>query len=412
MNRKLRLFFASCAALAQISPVWAQSLEDAVSNGKIFGEMRYRYEQVEQEGIPRTATANTLRASMGFETGIYKGFNALVEAQTVRHMGGDKFNDTVNGNAAYPVIPDPENSEFNQAWLAWSGPAGFSVKAGRQQILLDNQRFVGNVGWRQNDQTFDAASVAFAPSDKTSFSYSYVWNVNRIFGEHSAIPDYTGNTHLLHGEHAFADWLKVSAYGYFTDINEAPASSSRTLGMQATGKVPLNGDWKFQYLAEYARQRDSKNSPLRYSEDYFHIAPSLSWKNLTLQAGYESLGGNGTSAFQTPLATLHAFNGAADKFLVTPAGGLEDAYGRIAYKIENAEKWINGTTLEAAYHDFRAQSTSVDYGTEWDFQVRKSFTTKDFVVKNWTVSAKYADYQADQHMTDTKKLWLTVNTKF
>ncbi len=47
----------------------------------------------------------------------------------------------------------------------------------------------------------------------------------------------------------------------------------------------------------------------------------------TLGVGYELLGSDdGVAAFQTPLATLHKFNGFADQFLVTPAGGLQDIY--------------------------------------------------------------------------------------
>lgn len=414
MKKNLSLFLLSTAFIItmQLSQAHADSPEDLIKKGKVFGELRYRYENVDQDGIVKTATANTLRANLGFETGTYYDFKALIEGQAVRHMGHDDFNDTTNGKGTYPIIADPENSEFNQAWIMWSGLPYTSFKLGRQIINFDNQRFVGAVGWRQNDQTFDAGTVTVKPLEKLALVYNYIWNINRIFGEHHAIPDYSGDTHLLHAEYAYADWLKAVAYGYFTDLEEAQNLSSQTVGMQFTGKAPLNDDWKLQYLGEYARQSDRKDNPNNYDASYFHVTPSLIWKDVTFQVGFETLGGNGTQAFQTPLATLHAFNGWADKFLVTPANGLEDAYIRVGYKVSGINTWVDGTTLDAIYHDFNAEDTSADYGKEWNFQIAKTFKTEDFVAKEWTITAKYADYNADTLNTDTNKFWLMLGTKF
>lgn len=406
------------AVIAFSADALADSPTDLITQGKVFGELRYRYEWVEQGGLPRTATADTLRANLGFETGVYRNFKALVEGQSIRRIGDDDFNDTTNGKVAYPVIADPENNEFQQAWIMWSGIPKTSLKLGRQHIILSNHRFFSNVGWRQNDQTYDAATAVFRPLDKASLQYSYVWNVNRVFGNHNAIPDFTGDTHVIHGEYALADWLKLTAYAYLLDIRQGPAPfapgalSSQTYGAQAAGKVPLGGDWTFQYLAEYAVQSDRGSSPLDYREPYFHLLPGLQWKNVTLQAGFESLGGDGTSAVQTPLALLHGFNGWADKFLNTPAGGLEDAYGRAAYKIAGLHDFVDGTVVEAVYHDFGAENTSMDYGKEWNFQVSKTFKTEGFVIKEWSVAAKYADYDADGLFTDTNKAWLMFGVKY
>ncbi|TAL31929.1 MAG: hypothetical protein EPN97_10240 [Alphaproteobacteria bacterium] len=404
---------ASLFALLQVPSAQADSPEDLFSKGKVFGQLRYRYENVDQAGLAHTTgVANTLRANLGFETGTYKDFKALVELQTVQRLGDDDYNDTVNGKTTYPTIADPENNEFNQAWIMWSGLPKTSLKLGRQNIILDNQRFVGNVGWRQNDQTYDAGTATFTPVEKLILSYSYVWNINRIFGEHNAIPDYTGANHLIHGEYTFADWLKIAAYDYLLDIHQKQTLSSQTYGAQATGKVPLVADLKLQYLAEYAHQADYKDSPINFHASYYHLSPSLLWKGVTLQAGMESLGGDGANAFQSPLATLHAFNGWADEFLTTPANGLEDRYGRVGYKLSGLNKWVDGTTFDAVYHDFNAENTSADYGTEWNFQVSKTFKTEDFNIKEWTVTAKYADYNADTLFTDTNKFWLMVDLKF
>lgn len=54
-----------------------------------------------------------------------------------------------------PAVIDPAGVELNQLWLAWKGERG-GATLGRQRLQLDNQRWVGNSGWRQNEQTFDA----------------------------------------------------------------------------------------------------------------------------------------------------------------------------------------------------------------------------------------------------------------
>lgn len=409
-----KIFIMSTALLTMINftPALGESPEDLFRNGKFFGELRYRYENVEQGGIAKTATANTLRANLGFETGSCYNLKALVEGQSIQHLGTDHFNDTTNGLGTYPVIADPENNEISQAWIMWSGIPKTDLKLGRQNIMLDNHRFVGNVGWRQNDQTYDAATLIVKPFDKMTLNYHYVWNVNRIFGEHSAIPDYSGNTHLLHLEYVFSNWLKATAYGYFLDLHEDKNMSSDTEGLQLTGKYDFNNDWIFQYLAEYALQSDARDNTKNYNASYFHVAPSVMWKGLTLQMGFEVLGSYGINAFQTPLATLHAYNGWADKFLTTPANGLEDIYTRVSYKIADAHETINGTSLDAIYHDFNAEEGASNYGYEWDFQVSKTFKTEGFVTKDVTVTAKYADYNADTFATDTEKFWLMAGVKF
>lgn len=393
-------------------PSLADSPSDWVTEGKVFGEVRYRYEQVTQDGLAQDASANTIRGNIGFETGVYKDLKGLIEIQAIRHLGNDGFNDTTNGKITYPVVADPESTEFNQGWISWSGLPNTELKIGRQKIVLDNQRFVGPVGWRQNDQTFDAGTVIFNPLENLNISYSYLWNINRVFGEHSPLPDYTGDNHLIHSTYTFRNWLKVAAYGYFLDIEQTPALSSNTFGSQLTGNIKLSDDWKFQYLAEYAYQRDGDDNPVSLSESYFHLNAGLSWKTLTISGGVESLGGNGVNAFQTPLATGHAFNGWADKFLVTPVGGLEDAYGGVSYKLEGIGNLVDGIKADVIYHDFKAENSSMNYGTEWDFQIGKTFKIDSIVLKEWTISAKYADYNTDGFLTDTNKFWLMMGIKF
>ena len=123
------------------------------------------------------------------------------------------------------------------------------------------------------------------------------------------------------------------------------------------------------------------------------------------KVGYEVLGSdNGRGSFQTPLATLHKFNGWADKFLGTPAGGLEDLYGSLSYKV-GVDGPLKGMKFDAVYHDFSADIGG-DYGSEIDLQVSKKFG------KNYYAGLKFAHYSADGFATDTQKIWFTLGASY
>ena len=160
-GRELRAL-AICALVAGASmpgTLAGESLSKALKDGKVDIDLRYRYEHVEQAGFDRDANASTLRLRLGFGTGLYHGFSAYLDFEVLRTIGADNYNSTANGKVEFPVVPDPEDEEVNQAYLAYSAPRQTVFRLGRQRITLDNQRFVGNVGWRQLEQTFDAFSA-------------------------------------------------------------------------------------------------------------------------------------------------------------------------------------------------------------------------------------------------------------
>lgn len=391
------------------------SVTNIVTEGQFFGELRYRYETVDQDGFSDEARASTIRTNLGFKTGIYRDFQALIEGQIVQNLGADDFNDTVNGNTGFPVVADPDAAEINELWLSYSGLPDTVVKIGRQKINLDNQRFVGTVDWRQNDQTFDSLLITNASLQNVTLNYAFVRNVNRVFGDDHPLGDLDTDTHIANASYILADWLKLTGYGYWMDIDRIPARSSKTFGARATGKIPLNDKWGFSYELEAATQSDHGNNTADYDEEYYHIAPSISGYGLTVTAGYEVLGGDGTDAFQTPLATLHKFNGWADVFLNTPAAGLEDAYIGAAYSVSGTDSVLDGTKLAATYHDFNSNdSSSGDFGHEVDLSVGKSFTLPDAgqPFKNVDLLLKYADYNGDSGLADREKIWLQVGIKF
>ncbi|MNY14469.1 hypothetical protein D3C86_1476460 [compost metagenome] len=105
--------------------------------------------------------------------------------------------------------------------------------------------------------------------------------------------------------------------------------------------------------------------------------------------------GPGNRAFQTPLATKHAFQGWADIFLTTPADGIKDSY-------LSASTPLLGGTVTGMYHDYRAELGSSHYGDE----INISYARPIPLLKGLTALAKYARYDADDANVDTDTLWL------
>jgi len=388
-----------------------ESLKDAMKDGKFYLDARYRYEFVDQSGLPKDANASTLRTRLGYETGEFYHVQGVLEFENVTQIGNDPYNDTINGRADRPVVSDVESTEVNQAYLQYSGIPETTVKGGRQVMTLDNHRFIGDVGWRQNNQTFDAVRINNASLPDTTATYAYISTVNRIFGDDSPVGEWDSDSHIFHVSYAGLPVGKIAGYGYFLDFEEdSPANASRTFGISLDGKHALNDEIAAKYLLEFARQSDHANNPVDYDASYYHIAPALIWKSLTGTIGYEVLGSDsGAKGFVTPLATLHKFNGWADKFLTTPADGLEDFYLDLTWKaadLTGSLEHLNGLLAAFQFHDFNADKGSADYGNEWGIYVKKP------VMENVYVEAKYADYAADTFATDTRKFILGIGVTY
>lgn len=371
-----------------------------------YADIRYRIEIVDQAGLPNDATASTLRVRVGAKTAEWHGLSALVEGEAIAVIGSNRYNDTINGKATYPVVADPSDVLLNQAWLRWRPDPRFEVTAGRQAVNYDNQRWIGSVGWRQNDQTLDAVRVAAKPVGAFTFDYMHAWRVNRVFGTDSPQGIWHDNKiDAVRVGYTIKNVGTISAYGYWLDIPSSPASSSRTLGVRLAGEHKLGGGASLLYSAEYARQQDFRANPASFDLGYWQFEPGVKYGPLTVKGGYERLEGNGTAALQTPLATLHAFNGWADKFLATPANGLRDLYVDASYKVPGKGP-LSGLVLRAAWHDFNSTRLGIDYGTEWDAMASYPLT------KQVGLTAKVARYNADSFATDTTKVWFQIEVKF
>ncbi len=388
-------------ALAQ-----GNTLGDALMQSKPLIHLRLRHESVDQNGIANDASANTLRARLGVQTGNYEGFTLLVEGEMVIGIGNEDYNDTINGRATFPVVADPEDQQLNRAQISYTGIDDTAIIVGRQRVILDNARFVGNVGWRQNEQTFDAAVVATSFIPDTVLTYGYVDKIHRIFGTNSAAGRLDTNTHLINAKYTGLENIEIGAYAYLLDVDLVPAASTATYGIRASGSFDVTEGVTAGLSGEYAHQSDRANNTRNVSLDYYRAEASVGYEGLTGLVGYEVLEGDGTVGFGTPLATLHAFQGWADVFLATPAGGIEDLYIKGGY---NAGPVLGLAGLSGAviYHDFQGERTGGDLGTEWDAVLKAK------IDGNFAATAKYATYDGPVGGPASRdKIWFEISYSY
>ena len=373
---------------------------------KPLGEARLRYESVDQDGLAADADALTLRVRAGLEAKSGP-WSALVEGQGNLAIADDYF-DGLHGPAARPLIADPQNIALSRAQLRFSQSA-FTLTAGRQRLVFDEERFVGSVPFRQNGQSFDAVRAEIMPVKGVKADLAYAWSVQTIWGI-----DGTGSRQqAVSGDNLFGNLSvaipagKLAAFAYLVDQDEAAMQgyrlSSQSYGLRFEGSQPV-GKAKVAYQLSYARQSDWHRNPNDYAADYWLADIAADLGGPRVGAGYEILGaddGAALTSFQTPLATGFKFQGWADKFLTTPPDGVRDLYASAGWSWK-AVGPLKGVTLQAVYHDYRSDRASRAYGDEIDLLASAK-------LGKCTASARYANYDADGFATDTEKFWLQLD---
>jgi hypothetical protein len=355
-------------------------LREALAFGKASGTIRYRFENVDQSGVAKDANASTLRGVLGYETKSYHGITTFAQFEGVWAVGEDNYRSGTNGKAAatYPLVADQPSVELQQAWAQYVCPLDSwktAVRFGRQEINLSNQRLVGSVAWRQDQQSFDGVGISSMPynagATNLTFGYHYLNRVNRVFPDSSVTNPFQGNldmsTHLAQATYKLDGYGQLVAYGLFLDYDGTVAAvtnnSSRTLGARASGAYKLNDTLSALYGAEYARQGDYGSNTNSYDAGYYQAEVGATWEDFTLKYGYSVLqGDSATDKFTTPLATGHAFNGWADVFLNTPNGGLKAHSLSLIY----LPSVVKGLTLTGIGYVFKGESNSDHYGNELD----------------------------------------------
>ncbi len=369
---------------------------EAFAQGTPRLDLRYRFEFVADDAVELDAYASTMRTALGYQSARFRGLDLLLEAENTSNLlaadkhrnagAGDLSNDVTDR----PVVADPPITRMNQAYLRFTGD-GASLIGGRQEISLGDHRLVGNVGWRQNHQSFDAVRLQVRSIPHLNLSYAFLDQVHRIFGDSKQMSSHSAQIGVALGRiGTLTPYLLYLDYDNDRDF----ALSTSTLGVEFKGSHNISDALTLEYEGEYARQREAADNPAEIDADYVHLMGALKAGSITFRGGWESLGGSEDSGqFNTPLATLHMFNGWADKFLTTPTDGLTDLYVGVAGGWKNVR-------VAGVYHDFGADAGSDRFGSEFDFELSYRSPWEQ------VFAAKGAFYAADEYSTDTTKLMI------
>jgi hypothetical protein len=402
LDRKSLGFAAVVTGAMLAAPVRAaETLGEALREGDVIVDLRARYESVEQGGFASQADAFTSRLRAGFQTAPLKGTSFLAEAVLIDDLVED-YNSTTNGHTQYPVVADPADfGAINRLALVNKSLDRTTLTFGRQRLTLDDHRFVGNVGWRQHEQTFDGLRAQWG-TPKIKVDLSYAAQVNRVFGPDSPQGKWEGDIVLANFAYALSVGT-LTLFDYHLDVDDVASVSTNTIGVKLAGQKPI-GKLTGTYALSYAQQSEAGANAADVDADYGLIEGGLTFAKFGVGLGVELLGGDGVMAFATPLATLHAFQGWADKFLATPAAGLEDRYVRFSYPLGKRGRFTNVAAL-AFFHDFSSDVGNAHFGEELDLQLVAR-------TERMVLTLKYADYRAAALFTDTEKVWLSVDYSF
>lgn len=369
-------------------------------------DARLRWESVDQPATD--ADAVTVRLRAGFELKHASGLSVLAEGEGTLALGTDynAFPFVIadrQRRPRYSTVADPMNVELNRLQLQYK-TKGATLTLGRQRINIDDQRWVGSVGWRQNEQTFDAVRGE-ATIGPVGLDAVYATGQQTIYGiDAGSRQSYKGDFVMLNATAKLGP-VNLRGFAYLLDYDEAVvfANSSQTYGAKASTALPLAPKTKLNLMASYARQSDYGSNPVSYAADYMAVEAGIEHKGLGLTGGWEKLGADRSAnrAVQTPLATLHKFNGWADIFLTTPNAGLQDFYAGGTYKFSGKA----GLNAAVTWHRFDSDLGSVHYCDEWDASI-------GFKVGDVALLAKFADYDAKGFGVDTRKFWLQAEVKY
>jgi len=360
--------------------------------GNAYADIKLRYEYADQDDVndKDTATGVIADAAIGFETKDYEGFKVLIEQEVIAALVENYRTPWGDGDDDYDVIADPTGNEWNRAQVSYKKDE-FGAVVGRQRIILDDSRFIGNVGWRANEQTFDAATFTYA-KDALSVHYSFLDKVNQINENQLDVSD-----HLINVSYKVGSG-KVTGFAYLMDKDDAEETRD-TLGVRYAGSS-MAGDTKIIYSGSFATQA-TETATSDADTTYLALEAGAVVSGVTLALGNETLGSDdGNAAFAFPYGTNHKFNGWSDAYLGGAGGnGLSDTYVKAA-------SVVSGVKLVGFYHTFSPVEGDAELGSEFDLLAVKK------IDKTFTVGAKAAVFSGSDIKPDTTRMWAWVQAKF
>lgn len=282
-----------------------------------------------------------------------------------------------------PQLNSADNNglSLHQAWGEILLDSNFSLKLGRQEVVYDDSRIFGNVGWAQQARSHDMALLKYKEG-------TFKFNVGLAFNQSKE--NLTGTvltTPKTYKSMQYAwlhkDWNNFS--GSFLFLNNGLQSTngqkySQTIGTHLKskkGNLNLAANLYYQFGND-AANRNLSAYLLGLEANYKTSATTKVGLGVELQSGNDNGAPSGgeNKAFTPFYGTNHKFNGFMDYFYVgnhINNVGLLDIYAKANFKL-NAK-----SGLTAFVHSFSAaeeinSTVSKQLGTELDLVYGYKFT--------------------------------------
>jgi hypothetical protein len=266
---------------------------------------------------------------------------------------------------------DVGTSFLSEAWGQYFVSKTFSVKAGRQIISYDNQRFLGGLEWAQQGRRHDALLLINENAEKrTKLHVGLAFNADKDKAEPTYLQAPAANFYSVNGNY------KSLQYAWF---NKAFADEKGSLSLLALNAAKQNADSTTSNKQTFGIIPNLKVGKVALAADLYYqmgksgnatISAFLAGANATIQTkatpltlGFEYISGKDagdTSSditnFSPDYGTNHAFNGLMDYFFVGPANGnvgVVDLYLKTKFKVGKGALLLHG-------HEFLTGSRQLD----------------------------------------------------
>jgi Alginate export len=373
--------------------------------GKISFSSRFRFEGFERDGAPFTATAYapTLRLALGYETPSYHGFSVFAQGEAVIVTGRADYSVPAlppQNRPNLPAILDPKSFEMNQGYLKWTRgitDKKLTLTIGRQELTLNDGRFLNISNWRQVHGTFDAIRLDAALPLNFSFTYAFINRFYREDGYNAADGEQPMHSDMVNLKWSKPGRINAALYGLWLDFR-APAqfaTSTQTFGIRVTGPYQFTDGWSLVYTAEYAKQKNYGTNPNRVDANYYLGELGPGWRAFTFKAGYALLGGRSvTDKLTTPLAP--PFNGWTDLFFNNPSGGGGNGLEARYLSANGPIRFLDGAVATLIFYDYHSDNLHNHYGKELDSAL--AYKVKR-ISNRWEIGWRFGRYWSDQLFT-------------
>jgi len=405
-ERPLSLGAALLSSLLAV-PCFAQDSTLSSVAPRFSGDLRLRYQTLQRDDFTQDGQALTLRFLGAFEVDLFDKTSFLAEIEGVSALI-DEYNDGTGNRPLFPFIPDPEGVELNRLQIISEAIPKTRLTIGRQRLALDDWRFIGAFPFRQNNQTIEAVRVETTAFGPGILDIGYFNKVRRPLGGDNIAGVFTGDSFFVNYNLA-TPIGRFSAFHYATELETGPigplrqVNSSQTTGARVLGRRDWD-DFSIVWEGSYARQSDFAANPNDYSADYGLAELTLKPKAFTVKLRGEILGSDNGQALQTPLASLHRFQGFADQFLRTPDDGIRDYSILVQYDFGEIGPFSTVKSF-ARHHWFEADTDGRNYGRELNLSLKAQLNKVGLALE-------YADYKAETFSSDTRAVFLTTEILF